>query len=140
MNPNQASSTSESAKGRAERLNKPSLRARARNQIVKARLWLGRLVSFPSAFPFARVLMIFVIGFGAGVAWQSYGGEVRKTIASWSPHLSWLAPPATSASSERIRAISLALATARQNLDKVANEINRLPAQDADTPRRRANR
>src|SRR5262245_7248466 len=110
------------------------------NLIVKARLWLGRLVAFPFAYPFARVLMIFVIGFAAGVAWQSYGGEARKTIASWSPHLSWFAPPAASASSERIRAITLALATARQNLDKVANEVSRLPAQDGDTPRRRANR
>ena len=106
------------------------------NLIVRARLWLGKLVSFP----FARVLMIFVIGFAAGVVWQSYGGEARKTIASWSPHLGWLAPPSASASSERIKAISLALATARQNIDKVASEINRLPAQDGDAARRRTNR
>jgi len=106
------------------------------NLIVRARLWLGKLASFA----FARVFMIFVIGFAVGVAWQSYGGEARKTIASWSPHLSWLAPPAASASSERIRAISLALATARQNIDKVASEINRLPPQDGDAARRRTSR
>jgi hypothetical protein len=111
-----------------------------RNLITKAQLRLGKLVSFPFTFPFARVLMIFVVGFAAGIAWQSYGSEVRKTIANWSPHLSWLAPPVASASSERIRAISLALATARQNIDKVANEINRLPAQEAEAPRRRNSR
>ena len=136
MNPNPASSISESAKGRAARSNKPSLRALVQNVIVRARLWLDKLLSFP----YARVAMIFVVGFAAGMAWQSYGGEMRKTIAGWSPHLSWLAPPAASASSERIRTMSLALATARQSLDKVANEMNRLEVQGADVPRRRSAR
>jgi hypothetical protein len=106
------------------------------NLIVRARLWLGKLVSFAAA----RVLMIFVIGFAAGVAWQSYSGEVRKTIASWSPHLAWLAPPAAGALSDRLKTMSLALAAARQNLDKLATEMTRLPAQDGDTPRRRTSR
>jgi hypothetical protein len=136
MNATPTSSVSESSKGRAERSNQPSLHALARNLSVSARLWLGKVVSFP----FARVLMIFVIGFAAGVAWQSYGGEARKTVASWSPHLAWLAPPAAAASSERLKIMSLALAAARQNLDKLATEMSRLPAQDGDTPRRRANR
>jgi len=81
--------------------------------------------------------MIFIVGFAAGVAWQSYDGAARKAIASWSPHLSWLAP---TASSERIRTISLALAAARQDLDKATNEMNRLEAQGADVPRRRSAR
>jgi hypothetical protein len=133
MNPNPASSISDSAKGRAARSNKPSLRALVQNLIVKARLWLDKLLSFR----YARVVMIFVVGFAAGVAWQSYGGAVRTTIAGWSPHLGWLAP---SPSSERIRSMSLALAAARQNLDKVANEMGRLEAQSGDVPRRRSAR
>jgi hypothetical protein len=33
--------------------------------------------------------------------------------------------------------MSLALATTRQNLDKIATEISKLQAQDGDAPRRR---
>jgi len=86
--------------------------------------------------------MIFLVGFAAGIAWQSYGGAARRAIAGWSPHLAWLAPAGAAAgtSSERLKAMSLALATARQNLDKLATEISRLPAQDGDAPRRRATR
>jgi hypothetical protein len=122
------SSASESSKGHTERSNKPSLHARVGNLIVRARSWLGKLVSFP----FARVLVIFVFGFAAGVAWQSYGGETRKTIASWSPHLSWLAPATALAgtSAERLKATSLALAAARQSFDKLTTEISKLQAQD----------
>jgi hypothetical protein len=133
MNANLTSAVSEFSKGRSERSNKPSLRTRVWNLITRVPLSVSRLVSFA----FARVLMIFLIGFAAGIAWQSYGGAARKAVAGWSPHLSWLAP---SASSERIRAMSLALAAARQNLDKVANEMSRLETQSGDVPRRRSAR
>jgi hypothetical protein len=133
MNPNPTSSASESSKGRTERSNKPSLRTLVHNLIARVQLGLGKLVSFP----FVRVLMIFVVGFAAGVVWQSYGGAARKTIASWSPYLGWLAPPAASASYERIRAN---LVAARQSLDKLGNDISRLEAQSVDVPRRRAAR
>jgi len=101
-------------------------------------LWLGKLVSFA----FARVLMILIVGFAAGVAWQSYGGAARKAIASWSPHLGWLAPAAVpgGTSPERLKATTLALAAARQSIDKLANEISKLEAQGGDVPRRRAGR
>src|SRR5215467_2962576 len=73
MNPNPASSISESAKGRAARSNKLSLRALVQNLIVRVRLWLDKLLSFP----YARVVMVFVVGFAAGVVWHSYGSVVR---------------------------------------------------------------
>jgi hypothetical protein len=133
VNPNPASSISDSVKGRAARSNKPSLRALVQNLIVRARLWLDKLLSFP----YARVVMIFVVGFAAGIAWQSYGSAARTTIASWSPLLGWLAPPAASASYERIRADFV---TARQSLDKLGNDISRLEAQGANVPRRRVDR
>jgi hypothetical protein len=133
MNPNPTSTVSALPKGRTERSNKPSLRTLLQNLIASVRLWLAKFVSFP----FVRVLMIFVVGFAAGIAWQSYGGAARKAIAGWSPHLSWLAP---STSSDRIRAMSLALAAARQNLDKLANEMSRLETQGVDAPRRRSAR
>jgi hypothetical protein len=124
----------------AERSNKLRLPAIIRNLITRIRLWLGKLFSFA----FARVLMIFLVGFAAGVAWQSYGGAARKTIASWSPHLAWLAPAPASApsggSAERFKAVSLALTSARQSLDKLSTEINRLEVQGGEAPRRRAAR
>src|SRR5215831_9839018 len=133
MNPNLTSAVSDLSRGRTERSSKPSLRTLIRNLTASVRLRLGWLVSFA----FARVLMLFVVGYAAGVAWQSYGGAARQAIAGWSPRLGWLAPPAASASSERLRVMSLALAAARQNLDKVAMEMSRLPAQDGDAARRR---
>jgi hypothetical protein len=138
MNPNLTSAVSEFSKGRTERANKPPLRTLVQNLIARVRLWLGKLVSFP----FARVLMIFIVGFAAGIAWQSYAGAASKAIAGWSPHLGWLAPAATpgGASPERLKATTLALAAARQSLDKLANEINKLEAQGGDVPRRRAGR
>ena len=62
----------------AESSSKPRVRATIRNLITRVRLWLSKLVSFA----FARVLMIFLVGFAAGIAWQSYGDAARKTIAS----------------------------------------------------------
>jgi hypothetical protein len=122
----------------AESSSKTRVRATIRNLITRIRLWLGKLFSFA----FARVLMIFLLGFAAGIAWQSYGGAARKAMASWSPHLAWLAPaPASSGgSAERFKAVSLALTSARQSLDKLSTEINRLEVQGGEAPRRRATR
>jgi hypothetical protein len=139
MNPNLTSTLSEFSKGRpaAERSNDQLLRRTAWNLVTRVRLWLGKLVSFA----FVRVLVIFIVGFAAGFAWQSYGGEVKKAIASWSPRLAWLAPSApVGTSSDRLKATTLALATARQSLDRLATEIGKLQGQDADPPRRRATR
>jgi hypothetical protein len=118
----------------AEPSNKPRLRTTIRNLITRVRLWLSKLVSFA----FARVLMIFLLGFAAGIAWQSYGGGVRKAIAGWSPRLAWVAPTAASSggSAERLKATSLALASVRQSVDKLASEIGKLQEEDG-APRRR---
>src|SRR5258706_4597530 len=72
----------------AESSSKPRLRATIGSLITRVRLWLSK----PFSFAFARVLMIFLVGFAAGIAWQSYGGWVRKAIDRWFPHLAWLAP------------------------------------------------
>ena len=137
-NPSLTSTVSEFSKGRTERSNKLHLPATIRNLITRIRLWLGKLFSLA----FARVLLIFLLGFAAGIACQSYGGAARKTIAGWSPHLAWLAPATvpSGGSAERFKAVSLALTSARQSLDKLSTEISNLPAQDGDTPRRRATR
>ena len=104
--------------------NKPRLRTAMRNLITSS---------------FARVLLIFLLGFAAGIAWQSYGSGARKAIAGWSPRLAWVAPAATSSgsSAERLRATSLALTAVRQSVDKLSAEISKLQPEDAALPRRR---
>jgi hypothetical protein len=135
MNSSLTSSLSELSKGRVvgEPSNGPP--RRRWNPITTARSWLGKPVSFATA----RVVMIFLVGFAGGIAWQSYGGEVRKAIAGWSPHLAWLTPAAApnGTSADRFKAISLALATARQSLDKLGTEISRAQAQDDEAPKRK---
>jgi hypothetical protein len=101
--------------------------------VTKALSPLGKLVSLA----FLRVLLIFLVGFAAGVAWQSYGNEARKTVAGWSPRLAWVAPAATAAgaSRDRLRATSLALTSVRQSLDKLATEVDKLQEQDVGDQR-----
>jgi hypothetical protein len=137
MNSSLASSVSELSKARpaTDPSNKPGLRTAMWNVITRTRSWLGKLAS--SAF--ARVLMIFLIGFAAGVAWQSYSNAARKTIAGWSPRLAWVAPAAApdSTSAERLKATSLALAAVRQSVDKLSAEVSKLQPEDGTPQRRR---
>src|SRR5262245_34457536 len=63
-----------------------------------------------------------------------------KGCTERSPHLGWVAPAPRGTSPERLKATTLALAAARQGLDKLANEISKLEAQGGDVPRRRAGR
>jgi hypothetical protein len=128
------SSLSDLPKGRsaAEPSNRPPRYRIVRNLLATARLRLGKLVS--SAV--ARGLLIFFVGFAAGGAWQSYGGEARKAVAGWSPHLAWVAPADApgGTSADRFKAMSLALTTARQSLDRLATEISKAQAQDIGKP------
>ena len=117
---------SELSRSRAagESSNKSRLRAAMRNLITSS---------------FARVLLIFLLGFAAGIAWESYGDAARKTVAGWSPHLAWVAPAAVPASNsaDRLKATSLALTAVRQSVDKLSAEISKLQPEDAALPRRR---
>src|SRR5258708_14005282 len=133
INPNPTSVGSELSRARAGHSNKLSLRALGQNLMVRARSWLDTLLSLP----YARVVMIFVIGFAAGVVWQSYSSAARKAIASWSPHLTWLAP---TASPERIPTTPLPVVAARQTLDRPVNDMITPEVREPNTPRRRATR
>jgi hypothetical protein len=137
MNSSATSSLSEFSKGRVatEPSNKLPRHITVRTLITTARLYLGKLISFAVA----RVLMIFLLGFAAGIAWQSYGGAERKMIAGWSPYLAWLAPaaaPAGTSPDDRFKEMLLALASTRQSLDKLAKEIGQVQAQDSVAARR----
>src|SRR5215467_4313547 len=86
----------------------------------------------------ARFLIIFCLGVAATLGWQSYGDAAREMIANSYPQLSWLAPqaaplaqpasdtpaPAPSATpspeQQQLKEMSLAFATMRQSVDKLA--------------------
>ena len=76
-----------------------------------------------------RFLIAFCIGIAATLAWQSFGDVARGMIASSSPQLSWLAPPAAPVAEaplapppyqEEFKAISFGLASVRQRIDQIA--------------------
>ena len=110
----------------AELSSEPPLHLSELSWIKRAGLRLGKLVPFA----FVRFLMIFFIGVGATLAWQSYGATAREVMANWSPHLAWLAlPPApASTSPEQLVAMARGLAMMRQNVDKLAADITKLQA------------
>jgi hypothetical protein len=118
----------------AELSSEPPLHPSELNLIKRARLRLGKLVPF-ALVPF---LMIFFMGVAAALAWQSYGATARDVIASWSPHLGWLAPPPApaGASPDRLVAMSRSLAVMRQDVDKLAADITKLQAIQQGTPDR----
>jgi hypothetical protein len=137
MNSSATSPVSEFSRSRpaGEPSNKPRLRTTMRKAIVSASSGLGKLVSLA----FARVLLIFVVGFAAGTAWQSYGGTARKAVAGWSPRLAWVAPAAApgTSSADRLKATSVALTAVRQSVDKLSAEISKLQPEDGAPQRRR---
>ena len=83
-----------------------------------------------------RSLVIFCIGVGATLAWQSYGDAARAKIASSSPQLGWLAPqtapiaqtaPETSTAagtaSSDLQQLTLDLASMRQSVNQLAFQL-----------------
>jgi hypothetical protein len=112
------------------------LHASVWNLITKARLWFGNGVSLV----FARSLIMFLFGVVATLAWQSYGGAVRNTIAGWSPHLAWLAPTTVSTGTSTEQSTALALAGVKQSVDKLTAEISKLQALGTDRPSRSGSR
>ena len=127
----------------AETTSRPPRQSFMRNLVTRVRGWLGKLIAWPGRLfssAFARYLLAFFLGAAAMLAWESYGYAARRTIASWSPRLAFIAPKTTSGiSSEQIRATSLALSAVHQSVDKLATEIGRLEAQgssDSSPPRR----
>jgi hypothetical protein len=79
------------------------------DQSPRAWSWLGRLP--PLAV--AHYLMVFFIGAGATLAWQTYGDEAREMIA----------PAALSADQQRFNALWLDVDAVRQSIDRVATAI-----------------
>jgi hypothetical protein len=105
---------------------KPGIFAAVRGLGARMLSWPGKLVSSG----FVRAVLIFVAGFAAALAWDTWGHGMRRAVAGWSPRLSWVAPASTGTAAERIKATNVALATVRQSVDKLGSEINRLQAEE----------
>ena len=101
------------------------------NMVTRVRFRLAAFVPFA----FIRFLMVFFIGVAATLAWESHGDAARERIASWSPHLGWLAPPAApvSVSPDQFVTISRGLVAVRQSIDKLAADITKLQATQQGT-------
>jgi hypothetical protein len=81
----------------------------------------------------ARFLIVFGVGVGTILAWQSYGDAARAMIANSSPQLGWLAPqtapvvpiapaPAAAASSD-VQQLAFGLAAVRQSVDQLTAQL-----------------
>ena len=81
----------------------------------------------------ARFLIVFCVGVGTILAWQSYGDAARAVIASSSPQLGWLAPqtapvvpiapaPAGAASFD-VQQLAFGLAAVRQSVDLLTAQL-----------------
>jgi outer membrane murein-binding lipoprotein Lpp len=95
----------------------------------------------------ARFLIIFSIGIGATLAWQSYGDAARAMLANSSPQLGWLAPqtaplaqttpsmvvpPAADTASSDLQQLMAAVASMRQSVDQLAAQLAAGQQQVAD--------
>jgi hypothetical protein len=84
---------------------------------------------------FFRFMIPLFVGAIAILAWQSYGRTAREKIASWSPRLVWVAPPAAPTGPDQIVAISQDLAVVRQSIDKLTADVTKLQATQAGSDR-----
>jgi hypothetical protein len=86
----------------------------------------------------ARFLIIFSIGIGATLGWQSFGDAARAMLANSSPQLGWLAPqtaplaqttpsmvvpPAADTASSDLQQLTAVVASMRQSVDQLAAQL-----------------
>ena len=95
----------------------------------------------------ARFLIIFSIGIGATLGWQSFGDAARAMLANPSPQLGWLAPqtaplaqttpsmvvpPAADTASSDLQQLTAVVASMRQSVDQLAAQLATGQQQVAD--------
>jgi len=83
----------------------------------------------------ARFFIIFCLGVGTTLAWQSYGDVARAMIAKSSPELAWLAPKTVpvaptapnavtaAVASPELRQLALGFAAVRQSVDLLTSQL-----------------
>jgi hypothetical protein len=90
---------------------------------------------------FARYSIVFVIGIGATLAWQSYRDEAMKMVRTEAPSLAWLLPVSkakpppddqgsttAAASSPQLERLELSLLVVRRSVEQLALMVEQLSA------------
>ena len=90
---------------------------------------------------FARYSIVFLIGIGVTLAWQSYSDEAMEMIRTEAPSLAWLLPVSTAkpppddqrstaaaASSPQLERLELSLLLVRRGVDQLAAMVEQLSA------------
>ena len=90
---------------------------------------------------FARYSIVFLIGIGVTLAWQSYGDEAMKMVRTEAPSLAWLLPVSTAkpppddqestaaaASSPQLERLEVNLVVMRRSVEQLAAMVEQLSA------------
>ena len=90
---------------------------------------------------FARYSIVFLIGIGVTLAWQSYGDEAMEMVRTEAPSLAWLLPVSTAkpppddqdlhgaaASSPELERLEPNLAIMRRSVEQLAAMVEQLAA------------
>jgi uncharacterized iron-regulated membrane protein len=73
---------------------------------------------------FGRFSVVLLIGVGATLAWQSYGGEM---VRAWAPSLGWLLPASSSAELQaQLKPVALDLAIMKRSVEQLASNQDQL--------------
>jgi hypothetical protein len=71
-----------------------------------------------------RFSVVLLIGVGATLAWQSYGGEM---VGAWAPSLGWLLPVSPSAELQaQLKPVALDLAIMKRSVEQLASNQDQL--------------
>ncbi len=71
-----------------------------------------------------RFSVVLLIGVGATLAWQSYGGEMAR---AWAPSLGWLFPASPSAELQaQLKPVALDLAIMKRSVEQLATNQDQL--------------
>ena len=71
-----------------------------------------------------RFSVVLLIGVGATLAWQSYGGEMAR---AWAPSLGWLFPASPSAELQaQLKPVALDLAIMKRSIEQLASNQDQL--------------
>jgi hypothetical protein len=71
-----------------------------------------------------RFSVVLLIGVGATLAWQSYGGEM---VRAWAPSLGWLFPASPFAELQaQLKPVALDLAITRRSVEQLASNQDQL--------------
>ena len=92
---------------------------------------------------FARYSIVFLIGIGVTLAWQSYGDEAMEMVRTEAPSLAWLLPVSTAKSPadgqwsaaatsaelvQQLKPVALDLVIVRRSVEQLAAKIEQLAA------------